>query len=280
MSNEPLFVKNGDHYVRCRSCGLVYLSPQPTPEQLQAIYDEHYYEAWSGGFAEQNVARLKKLTFRVALGQLSLLAGVRRGALLDVGCASGFLLEVARERGFDPWGIEISPKACQAAKASFGADRIHCGTTDDCPFPPASFDVVVMSDLLEHVPDPRRLLAWTHGALRPGAVVMVIAPNVAALSSRVMGSGWTDYKREHLYYFAPSTIRALFSACGFEPIRVAPFPKFLDFAYIDRQLARFHTPVFSTLSRVLSRIVPPGLARVPVPMLAGSMVALARRTSP
>src|SRR5438477_6871713 len=140
-----------------------------------------------------HVADLKRRTFALVLDRMSGRTGLRSGKLLDLGCASGFLLEVARDKGFDPFGIELNAVAARRAKESFGEGHIHCGTADDHPFPKGSFNAVIMSDLLEHVRSPRKLLAQTRELLAPGGVVVVVAPNVGGLSSKVLGRGWTDY---------------------------------------------------------------------------------------
>ena len=272
-----LFEKNGDRYVRCARCGLVFLNPQPSDQELAAIYDEHYYDAWGKGVGAEHVKVLKRRTFAAMLERLSARTGKKQGRLLDLGCATGFLLEEARERGFEPFGIELNAFSARQAQAKFGADHVHCGTSDDHPFAPASFDVVIMSDLLEHVRSPARLLAQTRDLLRPGGVLAVVAPNVGGLSRRLLRQGWTDFKREHLFYFDKHTLRAMMEKASFEVVHVGAFPKLLDLTYVHEQLNAYPTPFFTPLVRGLHRVMPGGLRRTAFPLYAGSMMALARR---
>jgi 2-polyprenyl-3-methyl-5-hydroxy-6-metoxy-1,4-benzoquinol methylase len=271
-----LFQKSGDSYVRCGRCGLVYIDPQPTDAELSEIYGEHYYDAWGSGVAAEHVATLKRRTFALMLARMARRSGVSRGKLLDLGCATGFLLDVARDQGYEPFGIELNPYSAKQAQGRFGADHVHCGTTDDHPFAQGSFDVVVMSDLLEHVRSPRKLLDQTRALLRPGGVVVVVAPNVGGLSSKVLRQGWTDYKREHLFYFDKRTLAEALAKAGMQVMEIRSFPKFLDLAYVDQQLQTYPTPLFTPLVRAMRKVVPGALARRPFPIFAGSMMAIAK----
>jgi len=271
---RELFEKAGDRYVRCGQCGLIYLDPQPSDAELAAIYDEHYYDAWGSGVNAEHVADLKRRTFRLMLDRLARVSGVRLGRLLDLGCATGYLLDVAQQRGFEPFGIELNPFSAKQAQARFGADRVHCGTVDEAPFASASFDVAVMSDLLEHVRSPSRLLKRTHDLLSPKGALIVVAPNVGGLSSKLLRSGWTDYKREHLFYFDKDTMARALRQAGYEVREVRAFPKFLDLSYIRQQLVQYPTPLFTPLVRAIAAILPEGATRVAFPILAGSMMAV------
>jgi SAM-dependent methyltransferase len=277
-SARRLFEKGGDSYVRCDRCGLIYIAPQPTDAELAAIYDEHYYDAWGSGLNAAHVADLKRRTFGLLFDRLERATGLHGGRLLDLGCATGYLLEVARARGFEPFGVELNEFSARQAQEKFGADHVHCGTVDDAPFPRASFAAVVMSDLLEHVRSPRKLLLQTHALLAPGGILVVVAPNVGGLSRRVLGSSWTDYKREHLFYFDKQSLSAALGQAGFKVKQVRAFPKFLDVSYVRKQLVEYPTPLFTPLLRAIHAALPERARRVAFPLFAGSMMAIAHRS--
>jgi 2-polyprenyl-3-methyl-5-hydroxy-6-metoxy-1,4-benzoquinol methylase len=278
-AREPIrmFEKHGDTYVRCARCGLLYLDPQPSEAELAAVYGEHYYDAWGGPTAEANIASLKRRTFASLLARVAARTGVEQGRLLDLGCASGYLLEEAAARGFDPYGIEINEFAARKAREKLGADRIHCGTLEDSPYAASSFDAVVMSDLLEHVRSPSAVLRRTIQILRPGGLLIVVAPDAGGLSRRLLGRNWTDFKREHLYSFDRRTLAAMLGRASFQILEIRSFAKYLDLDYVDRQLSTFATPFFTPFVHLLHRVLPRRLARIPVPIVAGSMLALVRK---
>jgi 2-polyprenyl-3-methyl-5-hydroxy-6-metoxy-1,4-benzoquinol methylase len=272
-----LFTKDHDTYVRCRACRLIYLDPQPSNAELEAIYGADYYKPWGISEDAAGVERLKKRTFRSLFRRLEARTGIREGPLLEVGCATGFLLEEARARGFDPYGVELSEYSARLAREKLGADRIHQGTLDGNPFQGRSFSAVVMSDVLEHVGSPSALLGRARALLADAGALVIVAPNVAALSRRILGKHWTDFKREHLFYFEPATLGAMLTRTGFEVLEARPFPKYLDLAYVHRQLSTYQTPFFSSLVRCLHAAAPSALRRTSVPVFAGSMLVIARK---
>src|SRR5437016_5734760 len=92
-------VKVGYQFFRCQGCGLEYIYPQPTDKELEDIYGEHYYGAWGLETKVTTTEQMKQATFARILGLISdaLPSGAK---ILDLGCASGYFLSVAQERGF------------------------------------------------------------------------------------------------------------------------------------------------------------------------------------
>ncbi len=274
---RELFRKAGDRYVECTKCDLIYLDPQPSDAQLSAIYGDTYYDAWGLGDAENGTKTLKHRTFDHLLSRAVKASGKRAGRLLDIGCATGYLLEVAKKRGFDPYGVELNAFSAKQAKALFGDEHIHCGELDTAPFAAESFDVIVMSDLLEHVRQPSVLLEKARRLLKPGGALTVMAPNVGGLSHKVLRQNWTDFKTEHLFYFTPATLSRALAQAGFKVADVGAFPKFLTVDYIHRQLTHHRTPVFTEIAQVLHNVLPKRLQKLTFPIFAGSMLATAIR---
>jgi len=152
----------------------------------------------------------------------TLLAVLGRGAsavkLLDVGCSSGAFLMIARELGFEAEGVEISPEASDAARrAGF---RVHTGLLEEAGYPDASFDAIALVELLEHLREPRALLAECRRLLRPGGVVMATTPNGASWTARAMGAHWDVFSLQgmggHVSFFNPGSLRLLAEREGFE----------------------------------------------------------------
>jgi 2-polyprenyl-3-methyl-5-hydroxy-6-metoxy-1,4-benzoquinol methylase len=142
--------------------------------------------------------------------------------LLDVGCSSGAFLGVARERGLDAEGVEISTEAAAAARrAGF---RVYTGLLEDASFPAASFDAVALIELLEHLRDPRALLAECRRILRPGGVLMATTPNGASWTAAAMGARWDVFSLRgmggHVSFFNPGSLRLLAERAGFEVARL------------------------------------------------------------
>jgi SAM-dependent methyltransferase len=75
--------------------------------------------------------------------------------------------------------------------------------------------VVTLVDVIEHVPDPRRLVREAHGLLRPGGLLLVVTPDVSSIAARAFGRRWWHYRIAHVGYFSPGTLDLLLSASGF-----------------------------------------------------------------
>ncbi len=142
------------------------------------------------------------------------------GRVLDLGCASGGLLgELEGRAGFRA-GVELSPVA--AARAAEVADQVVTASIpSELPFEPASFDVVVCADVLEHVVDSEAALAWASRWCRPGGAVVISIPNVANWQARLrLLCGRWDYEdcglfdNGHLRFFTRKTLGELVESGG------------------------------------------------------------------
>jgi SAM-dependent methyltransferase len=218
---------------------LEFLGPQPDEVALAAVYGSHYYEAWGVSSNEPMVRMLKVATFRQRLAAiLPLLPS--RARVLDVGCATGYFLEAAREEGLEPYGVEISEFGAEESRARIGAGRVFQGELEYAHFdgmPDQGFDAVFMSDLIEHVRDPRSTLNAARRQLKERGLLVVTTPWTASLSRRFAGRRWLHYKPEHLYYFGPKNLSMLLGQCGFSVESTHVAMKCLTLGYAATQLA-------------------------------------------
>lgn len=207
--------------VRCPECCLIFQDPLPSSEAMASLY---YYGDELARLLETD---LRSFSLKRAREKRSLLdgAGVAPGGrALDVGCSTGAWLEVARQAGWDPVGVEIGDAFAQVAR-SRGLE-VHTGTlADHVPtFEPGSFDLVTFWDVLEHLPEPRVALEQAIGLLAPGGTVAMSVPNVAGLYPRATRrliarrTGVWEHPElpAHLYDFSPSTAARLLRRAGLD----------------------------------------------------------------
>lgn len=149
------------------------------------------------------------------------------GRVLDVGCASGGLLALLRPCASHLAGLELSQTAARAA-AQIG-DQVVCGALEDpgLPFEPATFDLVVLADVLEHLADPAAGLARAAGWCRPGGAVLVSVPNVAHWRARLtlLRGRWPQadsgtFDAGHLRWFTRDSLRALVEQAGLRDVEL------------------------------------------------------------
>lgn len=146
-------------------------------ELLQELYGEGYFHGANSGFAQEGYARIHatwKHWMPWVRGEVG--AGAR---WLDLGCAYGFLVEEARGAGFRAVGLDASAYALRQASGHAGeaAGRLAQGHAETLPFADDRFDVVSAFDLVEHVPDPERLLVEVARVLRPGGLLLAATPD-------------------------------------------------------------------------------------------------------
>jgi SAM-dependent methyltransferase len=204
------------HYrmVRCRSCGLIRSDPVLDADSLARLYR-------AASFDYGDELEGLRVTYGRALDRLARLAPGRDG-LLDVGTGSGFLLELARERGWrGVRGVEPSKDAIGKARSEIRplivTDVMRPGL-----FRGSSFDAVTMFQVLDHMPEPSALLEECRRVLRPGGVVLAFNHNVRAWSARLLAERSPIVDVEHTYLYSPRTMRALFERAGFEVESVGP----------------------------------------------------------
>ena len=219
-AHGPQVLYDGLHLVRCSACGLAYVDPQPSDAALAALYTDGYFTrpAVPGEpLYVDNQAGLERF-FDGRLIQLERLVGP--GCLLEIGSNLGYLLHVAGRRGWKAIGLELSDFAVRYAREHFGVDA-RCTPLAEAGFGDGAFDAVVMRDVLEHVRDPRAILSEVRRVLRPGGFLGLSMPNFASLAAQLGGPHWRHLRPEqHLFHFAPATLRRLLAECGFEIVEM------------------------------------------------------------
>jgi 2-polyprenyl-3-methyl-5-hydroxy-6-metoxy-1,4-benzoquinol methylase len=256
----------------CPECGARFLSPQPSDAFLRQLYSQSYYDAWGMQEDTGSVRDMKLSTFA---HRLALIKRYKTGgSILDVGCATGFFLEAARSDGFTPFGVEFSPYSSALARGKFGAAAVFEGILEDCPFPGESFDVMAMSDLLEHVRDPHALLAKSWELLKDDGVLMIMTPDTSSLTQRLMGANWVHYKTEHLFYFDPQSLSRLADRHGFRVAHREAAKKTLNLAYIYHQFETYRHWLLTPLSRMLRALLPNRMLQAKFNVTIGEMVVL------
>lgn len=139
--------------------------------------------------------------------------------ILDVGCGSGFFLDIAREWGWSSYGTEYGDEAVAFCRSK-GLEARE-GSLESVHFPAGHFDVVTSFEVIEHLSFTRSHLEEIHRVLRPGGLLYLTTPNFNAISRRWMKEKWSVVAYpEHLTYFTPRTLRLAGRRAGFEVVIV------------------------------------------------------------
>lgn len=207
---------------QCPRCSMRFLRVQPEGDSLAAMYSATYFESDfrcgrsdthsfdEASFREENAGLLDR--FQKYRGQ---------GRLLEVGCASGWLLKHAAERGWKVTGVELSADAVAHARG-LGLD-VRQGTLAEAGLPAGSFDLIYLGDVLEHVPDCRETAGQVAQLLAPGGHFFLRGPITThslarSLALAVAGAaGSSIVLREppyHLWEFTPRSLEGLMRRAG------------------------------------------------------------------
>jgi 2-polyprenyl-3-methyl-5-hydroxy-6-metoxy-1,4-benzoquinol methylase len=248
--------------VRCDSCGLIFNAVMPSEEELARIYTEEYYQSKDSleyGYTDYLADRHNIVkTSRRRLREIERLKS--GGSLLDVGCAFGFFLEVARERGWQVSGVEMSEYAARYASREFGLDVIN-HDAESWTYPEREYDVITMWDLIEHLRDPAGTLRKLALALKEDGLLVLSTPDVESLPARLMKERWLGWqlRNEHLHYFSPSTLERMLDSAGLEVFRRTRVGKHVTFDLFVDRLALYGRGAAWAL-RQLRRLLPTSLS--------------------
>jgi 2-polyprenyl-3-methyl-5-hydroxy-6-metoxy-1,4-benzoquinol methylase len=199
-------------YRRCRVCGLVYQNPRPVFRDLKERYRDNYFEYEVTN--QENFFQLMKLGLR-DIGFDKLFPTVKGDrCFLDIGCATGLLLNHMQKKGWDCRGVELCRESAEYGVRRFGL-TIFIGTLEQASFPKSFFDAVHLSHLIEHVPDPRGLLFEIRRILKPEGHLILTTPNVDGLQARIARERWRSAIPDHVYLFSKKTMRSLLFDTGY-----------------------------------------------------------------
>lgn len=258
LKDEQFLYHTPERIVRCRRCGLVYTNPRLDRESRARVYTEDYfvgegtgqgidYKAYANYLAEEALI-VKSMHRRLEIVERTFAA---RGRLLDVGCAAGFSLIAAGERGWAAEGIELA-QFCTDYAHSRGL-QVHQGTLQNFAAADGTFDLVTMWDYLEHSPDPLADLQVCGELLRPGGVVALSIPNVDSWSFALFGQKWIGFKNiDHLYFFSRATLALLAERAGFRVQRCFYHGRDVPLAFFLNRMQYYI--FFKPLMRALEKI--------------------------
>lgn len=231
--------------VKCQKCGLIYVNPKPPVISLVHNYvnmvDNVYIEEEAGRrLSAQSILRILK-RFK------------KKGRLLDIGCASGFLLDEARKKGWQVYGVELSTWAVDYATKKLSLDNIFQGVLKNADYPDNYFDAIVMKDAIEHLTDPRGTLIEIRRILKPDGILCVNTPNIDSLVSRILRARWWGIKQSHLYYFSRDTLHKMLNTTGFVPVKTKSHSRVFSLKYWVSRFKVYNQAIYKLLIFLIDR---------------------------
>jgi 2-polyprenyl-3-methyl-5-hydroxy-6-metoxy-1,4-benzoquinol methylase len=199
---------------RCAACGHGFLDLTMNPAEIGHLYTEFYprasfdAEAWS---PPKPASLLRSWWFGLRASAFRWVPpGVR---VLDIGCGFGESLGYHRDRGCDAHGVEADANILRVAKRH--GLQVEHGLFDASRYSPASFDVVTLDQVIEHVSDPAEVFGGIAQVLKPGGLLIVTTPNAQGIGARLFGQKWIHWHAPyHQQFFSTASLRKVAAGAG------------------------------------------------------------------
>jgi len=193
----------------CRECAARYRREEPPVALRQRFYEavDRTYPDWANTFGAYNLPE----------GLLRILgAQPRQAVILELGAGGGFLLQALQQLGFSMLiGLDLARTALGSLRTRVPGSHAVCGDAECLPFRTGSLDIVVSSDLIEHLSRPGRHFQEVARVLRPGGLYAFKTPNRLLAVPYYRLAGLYDYPFWHPSLFSPGELRACLTSNGF-----------------------------------------------------------------
>jgi len=215
--------------VKCQNCGLVYLNPRPTKQEIKKYYPKEYgpYQLPVVKKEREGILGIFQRGWKLQMARSERLLSLKdlpKGKALDIGCGAGLNLKRLKEEGWQAYGCDISLEAVRKAR-KLGV-KVFKGELHKIKFSNKLFDVVIMSHLLEHLHNPLKVLKEICRILKDKGHLVISLPNFESSGARLFKQYWypLDAPR-HLYHFSLKTLEMLLKKTGFEILKAKYNPQ-------------------------------------------------------
>ena len=214
--------KKHSRIVKCLNCSLIYTNPMENPKLLLAGYkdvvDKEYLRT----------EKYRKILLQKHLDNIEQFK--QKGRILEIGCFAGYFLELAKERGWETYGIEPSTWARNLAKKRKA--KIVGTDIEKTKLQKNFFDVITMWDVIEHLDNPKKIITKCHDALKKGGILALGTPDYESLVAKLMGSNYPYLVRMHHIMYSPKTLKQLVEGNGFIQVKKYSYGRTFPVSYI------------------------------------------------
>jgi len=197
---------------QCANCSHIFANPAPTQDFIQSLYSQTKDPLYE----EEAEGRGKN--FKRILSRLDRIHP-EKGVLFDIGAATGILLNLARQRGWQIAGVEPSGWAVRVAKEKYGID-LYEGDFESVQLEENRYTTVMLIDFIEHISHPFEALTKANAILAPGGTVCLVTPDIQSLAGKMAGAKWWHFRPGHLAYFTKRSMRTLLERTGFTTLKI------------------------------------------------------------
>ena len=258
-------IQGTQRMVNCSQCSLMYENPRYPAEVIL----QGYAASEDGGHDSQHDMRVG--SFYRGLKRLAPQLPAQGARVLDIGSAGGAFLEAAGRFGYDAWGME--PSGFRVSKGKERGLQIEQGVIESHSFAPATFDMVTLWDVIEHLPDPLDALRRISKLLKPGGILLLNFPDIDTWQARLTGKHFWWIVAAHLTQFSPATITEICKRAGFRTFHFQRYWQSMEFGYLERLATTYYK---IPLMGLAEKWTPQRMKKVGIPFYASQTTALAR----
>lgn len=226
---DRMFGIQGEWDIRiCEQCGLSYTIPQLSESEITKFYLKEY-QPYHPPRALSRIGLLRALKglmtfpYRMRYGDLEVdIRPFGTKTMLDVGCGGGILMKHMHDLGWTTHGIDISEEGLTNCKRKAPDAILIKGTLQDLPSD-RKYDLITLSHVIEHLPDPLGTLKYCWNLLEPRGKILIIVPNINSWDAKIFGCYWSglDLPR-HLIHLNEDSAKRLLTSAGFQIENLRP----------------------------------------------------------
>ena len=208
--------------VVCTRCGQHYCDPAPTAQEIVGFYQGDYHRELRQEGGTEKIFGPKFLRYREWIVKF-----LQSGRSIDIGTATGLLPSLLKAVGFDAEGTEYNRESAEVGAVRYGI-RIRVGGLEQIASELNTFDLISMTDVLEHTDHPLHALQSASRSLKPLGYMLITFPDIRSVESeyhRVLAKltrrDWIwscCHIPLHIWEFSPDTARAMFDNAGFDVV--------------------------------------------------------------
>jgi SAM-dependent methyltransferase len=229
---EALDTKYSFDVIDCEKCAYKHIVPIPKDEELIKVYEDEYYSESKPLYIERMKEDLEwwNLSYDDRYDSFEELLEKDRRTILDIGSGPGLFLNRGKERGWEVTGVEPSKLAFEYSSKKLGLNIYNMFLDEETKKDIDLFDVIHMSEVLEHIPKPKGLLNIAYEKLTPGGLICVVVPNdynpfQIVLQDACEYDPWWVTPPHHVNYFNFYSLKLLLEKVGFSVVlKESTFP--------------------------------------------------------
>lgn len=202
-------------YNKCLNCGLIYQHPVISQKEIDAIYDDNYFEYEVAN--QDNFFKLIRLALK-DIGFEDIKKHFPNNNVLDIGCATGMTLNYLKSEGYDTYGVEICSSSAKYARENYNL-KVYEKNLLEIGFESDFFSFIHFSHVIEHVPNPAETLKEVYRILTKGGFLAITTPNADGMFAKKYGEKWRAVMPQHLWLFSKNTLSQYMKNIGFNIIK-------------------------------------------------------------